>query len=471
LSNIIVSDKKNGAGALSGARGEIRLGFVGFGEINSPRDLIERKCAGAVNALQALGLEIVATAPVSDDPLGVEEERARQDLSAQPFDLLVVCLAGWIPSHTVIDVISPFIHKPMVLWGLTGSIEGGRLVTTADQAGTSALRDPMDALGFKFQYVYDTIDEPYGGAKKIQAFATVVSAAARLKRSRVGMMGYRDMRLYGTLVDGVSLRRVVGAEVDVFETLEVAQGMEKQDPAQVSAIASQLLSSWTSEKPIDPAVMDQPIRMYLAVMDIVRQRGYQSISLIDVDGVKKLLHFPPGLVLMMLADLGGVASIPENDGLGAVTQLIVRYLTGQVGAYFEFYEFMKDRVLVGVPDYVPSEVVDGKPHVRLAKFGGLSDGVLNISKVKTGRVTMARLASRGDQYRMHITTGEAVSPRKWEEAGWEQPAPQLPGMEVILDEPVDDFAQKVLGQHYIVAYGDHRKALVDLCKLLGIVVI
>jgi hypothetical protein len=38
------------------------------------------------------------------------------------------------------------------------------------------------------------------------------------------MMGYRDMRLYGTLVDGVSLRRVIGAEVDVFETLEVVNG-------------------------------------------------------------------------------------------------------------------------------------------------------------------------------------------------------------------------------------------------------
>ena len=66
---------------------------------------------------------------------------------------------------------------------------------------------------------------------------------------------------------------------------------------------------------------------------------------------------------------------------------------------------------------------------------------------------------------------EAVSPRRWEEAGWDQPAPQLPGLEVILDGPVEEFAQKVLGQHYILAYGDHRDQLSDFCRLLGIEVI
>jgi hypothetical protein len=72
---------------------------------------------------------------------------------------------------------------------------------------------------------------------------------------------------------------------------------------------------------------------------------------------------------------------------------------------------------------------------------------------------------------MHIVTGEAVAPRPWEEAGWTPPAPQLPSLEVFLDTPVEDFAQKVCGQHYILAYGDCRPALADLCHLLGIEVI
>jgi L-fucose isomerase-like protein len=452
---------------------KIKAGFVGFGEVNSPRELIERKVEAARNALEARDIELVYTAPVCDDPRGEHESRARRELARDDFDMLVVCVAGWIPSHSVISVVSDFAHKPMALWGLTGYTENGRLVTTADQAGTSALRDPMDALGYRFKYIYDSPDAPPTGADKVKRFGEVARAARMLRQSRVGMMGYRDMNLYATLVDGVSLRRVVGPEVEVFDTLEIVQKMEMVDTSEVARLVADLRCEWTFERPVEDRALEKGIRMYLAVMEKVAERNYQAISLVDVFGVKKLLNFPPAMVLLLLADKGGVASIPENDGLGAITQLIVRYLTGQVGAYLEFYEFMSDRLLMGVPDYVPSEVVEGPVRVLpWPGFGGLKDGILNVSRLKTGRVTICRLASRGERYRMHIVTGEAVTPRKWEEAGWEQPAPQLPSLEVILDScPVEEFAQHVLCQHYIIAYGDHRQQMADLCRVLGVDVV
>ena len=449
----------------------LTAGFVGFGEVNSPHDLIERKCKLAMQALENRGIHLIATAPVSDDRSGVDEKRALEELSTQNFDLLVICLAGWIPSHSVIDVIMPFAHKPMVLWGLTGEYVEGRLVTTADQAGTTGIRAALEALGLHFKYVYDTPDAPYAASEKVANFCKVARAAALLKHARVGMMGYRDMKLSATLVDFVSLRRTIGPEVEIFESLEMAQLMETVDPDEIARLAKTIPKDWRCDQPLTTEVLEPGIRLYLAIMQKVMERDYEAISLIDVDGVRKLLHFLPAMTLMLLADQGGVASIPENDAPGAVTQLILRYLTGQVAAYFEFYEFMQDRILIGVPDFVPSDVVDGHVKVKLAKFGGMSDGVMNVSKVRTGRVTLCRLGYRGEQYRMHIITGEAVAPRKWEEAGWEQPAPQLPGLEVILDTPVDDFAQKILGQHYILAYGDQRAQLVDLCRLLGVEVI
>jgi hypothetical protein len=69
---------------------------------------------------------------------------------------------------------------------------------------------------------------------------------------------------------------------------------------------------------------------------------------------------------------------------------------------------------------------------------------------------------------MHMVTGEAVQPGSWEEVGWQAPAPQLPSLEIILDVPVDDFAQKIMSQHYIVTYGDNTQVLRDLCNLLDI---
>jgi L-fucose isomerase-like protein len=228
---------------------------------------------------------------------------------------------------------------------------------------------------------------------------------------------------------------------------------------------------WKFQKQPGENTLETGIKYYLALKEKVQERGYEAISLIDVDGMKKLLNFPPSMIFMLLADDPGICTIPENDIPGEVTQLMVKYLTGQIGAYLEFYEFMEDRVLAGVPDYVPSEIVKGRVEVCPNSFGEFGESILNVSKIKTGKVTMCRLAGRGDKYRMHMVTGKAVDPRSWEEAGWAPPAPQLPSLEVILDNPVEEFAQKVMGQHYIVSYGDNTQIISELCHILGVEVL
>ena len=442
-------------------------GFVGFGEINTPREIIEEKCSKAVAQLVGAGIDVVQTPPVSDDPAGREALRAVDDLAGASFDFLVICVAGWIPTHTIIRVISEFSNKPMLLWGLAGNTQDGRLITTADQAGTTALRRTMEDMGYRFTFVYNCPDaEPK--MDRISAFANAARAAAMLRQAKVGMMGFRDMRLYATLFDGVSLRGRIGVEIECFEMLEIVQRIEQLQPKDVSAVVADIRASWQFDKPADDAVLEKGARYYLAIREKVKEQNYQAISLVDVDGMKKLAQFPPAMIFMLLSDKDNVCTIPENDSLGAVTQLMVRFATGQIAAYLEFYEFMEDRVLMGVPDYVPTEIVDGPTRVTPASFGDLSGGLLNISKVRTGPVTLCRLTSKGDDYAMHIVTGQGVEPRPWEEAGWSPPAPQLPGLEVVLDEPVDCFADKVLGQHYILSYGDRTGELNHLCRLLGI---
>ena len=83
---------------------------------------------------------------------------------------------------------------------------------------------------------------------------------------------------------------------------------------------------------------------------------------------------------------------------------------------------------------------------------------------------MCRLFLENGKYYMHMVTGEGISPRKWEEAGWTQPAPQLPGLEVKLSD-VEAFAQNVMCQHYIISYGDNTTRIKDLCAILGIEII
>lgn len=447
----------------------MRAAFVGFGEVNTPAEIILKKCQDAEAGLKAEGLDMVSVYPVTDDYEEKDIKKAVAALENEAFDVLILCIAGWIPTHAVVKVTEHFRHKPMVLWGLCGWMEGDRLVTTADQAGTTALRKTFYDLGYDFKYIYDIIGLP-SKTKAVYNYAVAAGAAAKLRHARGGMAGYRDMNLYGTLYDGGSLKREIGPEIETFEMLEIQQRYEKLDPADVQAVIDGPMAKWNFLKPADPESMKKAAGYYLAIKSICDERGYEAISLKDVDGMKKLLGFPPAPILMLLSDEAKLCTTPENDSLGNITQLMVKYLTGQCAFYLEFYEFFTDRVLAGVPDYIPAEVADGGVTVMPAAFGELSEGILNVSKVKAGQVTMCRLTCIDGQYYMHMVVGEGITPRKWEEAGWTQPAPQLPGLEILLDD-VEDFAQKVMCQHYIISYGDNSELMQNLCDILGIQVI
>ncbi len=447
-----------------------KAAFVGFGEVNTPIDIIIRKCEKAAKELASFGVELTTVYPVTDDYEEKDIKRAVDAISGADFDCLVVCIAGWIPTHAVVKVTEHFRHKPMVLWGLCGWIEpDGRLVTTADQAGTTAIRKTFYDLGYTFKYIYDVIGKP-SGAKRVAAYCKAGEAAARLRHARAGMAGYRDMNLYGTQSDGPSLKRVIGAEIETFEMLELEQRYQRVTAAQKQEVIESCISKWKFLKEPKREGLERAAGYYLAARAICEERGYEAISLKDVDGMKKLLGFPPAPIFMLLADEAGLVTIPENDCLGNITQLMVKYLTAQAAPYLEFYEFFENSVLAGVPDYVPSAVVDGEVTVMPAAFGELSEGILNVSRVKGGEITMCRLTCVDGEYYMHMVKGFGKTPPRWEEAGWTQPAPQLPGLEIELED-VPEFAEKVMCQHYIISYGDNRELISDLCAILGVEVI
>ncbi len=446
-----------------------KIAFIGFGEVNTPVDVVVRKCAAAEAALKAEGLDLISVFPVADDYEEKQIVDAVAKLAGQDFDALVLCVAGWIPTHAVVKVTEHWRHLPMVLWGLCGWYEGDRLVTTADQAGTTGLRATFAGLGYRFRYVYDIIGKTTRSAD-VARFCRAASAARALLHDKVGEAGYRDMNLYGTLFDGLSLKKATGVEIESFEMLEMQQRYDALTEEAKREVVEKRIKRWHFLKPANDDAMMKAAGYYLAVKQIAEERHYRSISIKDVDGMKKLCGFPPAPIFMLLSE-DGYTTIPENDSLGAVTQLMMNRLTGQLAGYLEFYEFFEKSVLAGVPDFVAADMVDGDAYTVLpAAFGQLSQGILNVSKVKTGTVTMSRLIFVDGKYAMQIILGNGKTPPKWEECGWDQPAPQLSALEIEIPS-VPRFAENVACQHYIITYGDNRAAIRDLCLVLGIDVV
>lgn len=449
-----------------------KVGFVCFGEINTPIGRLQIKHDEAIRLLETLkDTEFLDAGLVIDDPQYRTAELAIEKLSGIKMDCLIICVAGWIPTHAVIRVTDMFKETPILLWGLCGWFEKGHLVTTADQAGTAAIRPALEAMGYTFKYLYSIAGNP-APIEKIKSFISACYAKRCLRSARIGTMGYRDMLLYGTQFEGNSMRGYLGVEVEPFEMLEVVQNDKELDREDIIKGVKTIKKMWKFIKPCDESIIEKGVRYALAIKKKIQERGYDAISLIDVDGMKRLLDFPPAMVFMLLDYYCNVLTIPENDIMGAVTQLIMKFITGQTVPYLEYYEFFEKSMLIGVPDYIPVSATDGETKVLPIAFGKLSISLLNVSRVKTGYVTCARLTYINGKYKMHLYTAEAKCPDEWEECGWESPVPQLPSLEIFPDScSVEDFAQKVSSQHVIVGYGNHMEALRDFCKLVGIEII
>ena len=444
------------------------IGYVCFGEVNTPIERLQMKHDEALEALKKVADDVVDGGLVIDDPEYRTADAALEKLAGQDMSCLVVCVAGWIPTHAVIRVTDKYRHIPMLLWGLCGWRENGRIITTAEQAGTTALRPAFEALDYTFKYVYNIIDKPWP-MEKISAYLAACRAKHQLRNARVGTMGYRDMLLYGTQYEGNSMRGQIGVEVEPYEMLEMVRTIDTLEQADIDAGVAFVKENWKFEKACDDSVIVQGVKYALAISRKIRQRGWEAITLIDVDGMKKLEGFPPAMVFMLLEHYCNVLTVPENDVMGAVTQLIMKYISGQTVPYLEYYEFFENSMLIGVPDYVPKAATKGDVTVLPAAFGLLNASLLNVSKVKTGYVTCARLVYLKGKYKLHVYTAEAKDPPAWNEFGWDDPAPQLPSLEVFPDScTVEEFAQKVSCQHVIVAYGDYTEAIRDFCKMMDI---
>ena len=444
------------------------IGFVCFGEVNTPIEKLQEKHDEAFKRLSGVVEGVVDGGLVIDDPAYETADAAYAKLAGLDLSCLVVCVAGWVPTHAVIRVTDHFRHVPMLLWGLCGWKENGRIITTAEQAGTTALRPAFEALDYTFKYIYNIIGKEWP-MERIASYIAACNAKHNLRSARVGTMGYRDMLLYGTQYEGNSMRGELGVEVEPYEMLEMVRALDGLDAAAVAEGVAFVKNNWKFEKACDDAIIEKGVKYALAITKKIRERGWEAITLIDVDGMKKLEGFPPAMVFMLLEHYTDILTVPENDVMGAVTQLIMHYISGQVVPYLEYYEFFENSMLIGVPDFVPKAATRGDVTVLPAAFGLLNTSLLNVSKVKTGYVTCARLVYLKGKYKMHVYTAEAKEPPAWNEYGWDDPAPQLPSLEVFPDScTVEEFAQNVSCQHVIVAYGNYVEALRDFCKMLDI---
>ena len=68
----------------------MKAAFVGFGEVNTPIDIIVKKCTDAEALLKKEGLDLVSVYPVTDDREEKDVKRAVETLKKEDFFLRII---------------------------------------------------------------------------------------------------------------------------------------------------------------------------------------------------------------------------------------------------------------------------------------------------------------------------------------------------------------------------------------------
>jgi len=443
----------------------LRTGFVSFMAPAYTQDTVEvlkKNVDRAKETLSSLDIEVTSEAgPVINLP---DVDRAVSKIKSAEFDFVTALIPSWAEPPMIVNTLMPFLTKPILLWTLSSIQEKDALIAPAGAAGMSAVRYPLKVMGAKFKVVYGN-PESDRARDEILSFARAASAVSKLFSSRIGIFGYADMGSYTAGFDQVSLRSKIGAEVEDYEVHRLLLKANEVKDKEADEFISKQFKDWKIDKIVAKEDLRRTIKVYLALRKIIDERRFNAVSMKCVYGLP-IYHGVTPCIPLALAG-GEIPVVCESDVLGLVTELIMDLVSGQRSVYLEFYDIFDDRILMGVCGMIPQSLLEDTPRLYKYAWGKLA-GLMVVGSMKTGKITLARLASAGDRYTMHVTVGEAVKPRTWHEIGWQLEAPVYPSLEIILGNRTTRFTENILAQHYHLIYGDYTNELVELCKLLGI---
>lgn len=441
---------------------KLRAGYVSFGtQYYKPENL--KMISGRAEAqLEAAGIDLVRTDPVTGE--GREPERAIAELKAGDWDFLIANIVNWIEVRGVTRVLLEFRDRPVLLYSQGGFTEGDTLICPAAGAGVAAIRYPLERWGFRFKHLFNAPDTPID-VQGILHFGRAAQTARRLRRARVGMVGFNDMGLYSTDFSVVKLRDRIGPEVESVDLLQLLRRMEALDTAEVKKEIQRVTREW--EYPLGrpkEEVLERVFRLYLATVQICREKNFSGFSYKCVDGVDAELGLTHAVPSALVAS-AGIPYVDENDIGNLVAELMLKWLSGQDPMFLEHYDHHPEWILLGEDGYIPDAFIEGRPQIKSVSTA-LLGGIAHCSRLKLGRMTLACLAEDAEGYRMHIVSGEGRKPPQWVEMG--VPLPSWPSVKFHTDVPVRRILDHVLSQHFAAVPGDWVEELKDLCYLLGI---
>ena len=290
----------------------------------------------------------------------------------------------------------------------------------------------------------------------IDDYATAHDAISRLKGKRVGVIGKPSGWLIASNVDYAAMRNRWGVEMVDVPLDEVVKGYEAIPDNEVQDITDEFINKAVGVKEPSRDEVVKAMRLYRSVKGIVERYRLNAFTLNCFDLIPTT--HTTGCVALALLNQEGIPAGCEGDEQTLLTMLVVQAITGEM-------TFMAN----------PSKILDNAAHEMVFAHCTIAPAMTDRYIVRDHYESLSGVAVEGIFDPMEMTIikcGGAAMERYFISKAQLLECTTNPNMcrtqlHLRLDESLDYFLERSIGNHHVIVRGNHVEKLTTILRMLG----
>ena len=290
----------------------------------------------------------------------------------------------------------------------------------------------------------------------IDDYATAHGAISRLQGKRVGVIGKPSGWLIASNVDYAAMRNRWGVEMVDVPLDEVVRGYEAMPDSEVQDITDEFISKAMGMKEPSRDEVVKAMRLYRSVKGIVERYRLDAFTLNCFDLIPTT--HTTGCVALALLNQEGIPAGCEGDEQTLLTMLAVQAVTGEM-------TFMAN----------PSKILDNAAHEMVFAHCTIAPAMTDRYIVRDHYESLSGVAVEGIFDPMEMTVvkcGGAGMERYFISKAQLLECTTNPNMcrtqlHLRLDEPLDYFLERSIGNHHVIVRGNHVEKLTIVFQQLS----
>ena len=290
----------------------------------------------------------------------------------------------------------------------------------------------------------------------IDDYAAAHDAITRLNGKRVGVIGKPSGWLIASNVDYAAMRERWGVEMVDVPLDEVVKGYEAVTADEVQDITDEFISKAVGVKEPSRDEVVKAMRLYRSVKGIVERNRLDAFTLNCFDLIPTTRT--TGCVALALLNQQGIPAGCEGDEQTLLTMLAVQAATGEM-------TFMAN----------PSKILDNTAHEMVFAHCTIAPAMTDRYIVRDHYESLSGVAVEGIFDPMDMTVvkcGGRGMERYFISKAQLLECTTNPNMcrtqlHLRLDQPLDYFLERSIGNHHVIVRGDHADRLTVILRMLG----